>query len=140
MANAYGQSGQGGAVTIGAVGALACTSITLRKAYSNADTTVGSNGWGKLCPIYRDWMIDVEIPSREADASETIVDAFDASAFPANVVDVAIPECVFQLPNGRTYTGYGMLDGEVSVVCAAKDAVRLKFTIKGSDALVQAGA
>ena len=135
MGNAYGQSGQGGTLTIGEIGPLGCTSIKLRKPYTNADTTVGDNGWAKLCPIYRDWMIDVEIPSRKADFSETIVDAFDADAFPPNVVDVAIPQCVFVLPNGRTYTGYGMLDGEVGVDCPAKDAVRLKFTIKGSDEL-----
>ena len=68
MGQAYGQSGQGGKVTIGTVGPLRCTRIKLRKTYNNADTTVTDNGWGKLCPVYRDWIVDVEMPSRTADA------------------------------------------------------------------------
>ena len=135
MPNAYGQSGQTGTLIIGAVGPLKCTRIKLRKAYNNDDTTVTDDGWGKLCPIYRDWFIDVEIPSRAADESETIVDAFDDDAFPDNIEDVVIPECIFELPNGRTYGGWGMLDGEVQVDDSAKDAVRLTFTIKGSGPL-----
>lgn len=135
MANAYGQSGQGGSFTLGTVGPLKCTRIKLRKAFENADTTVSDDGWGKLCPIYRNWMVDVEIPSRTADASETIVDAFDSNAFPPNVEDVTIPQVTFVLPNGRTYTGNGMLDGEVQVDDSAKDAVRLIFTVKGSGEL-----
>ena len=135
MPNAYGISGQGATITIGGVGPLKCTRIKLRKAFENADTTVTDNGWSKLCPVYRNWMIDVEMPSRVADSSETIPDAFDAAAFPANVVDVTIPLITFVLPNGRTYTGYGMLDGEVAVDDSAKDAVRLTFTVKGSDVL-----
>lgn len=135
MGNAYGQSGQTGSVLIGGIGPLACTKIKLRKAYNNADTTVTDDGWGKLCPVYRDWFIDVEMPSRSADESETIVDAFDDDAFPDNIEDVNIPSCVFRLPNGRTYQGDGMLDGEVQVDDSAKDAVRLMFTIKGSGPL-----
>ena len=135
--NAYGQSGQGGTITIGGVGPLKCTRIKLRKAFNNADTTVTDNGWGKLCPIYRDWFVDVEMPSRSADSSETITDAFDSDAFPSNVEDVTIPDVRFVLPNGRTYDGFGMLDGEVQVDDSAKDAVRLMFTVKGSDALTQ---
>lgn len=136
MGNAYGQSGQGSALTIGGVGPLKCTRIKLRKAIENGDTTVSDDGWGKLCPVYRMWMIDVEMPSRSADASDTIVDAFDDDAFDPNVEDVTIPDCEFVLPNGRTYTGVGMLDGEVQVDSSAKDAVRLTFTIKGSGSLV----
>ena len=139
MGTAYGQSGQTGAITIASIGPLSCTLIRLRKAFNNADTTVTENGWGKLCPVYRDWMVDVEIPSRSADSSETIVDAFDSDAFPQNVEDVTIPDITFRLPNGRTYSGSGMLDGEVVVDDSAKDAVRLKFTIKGSDELTLGG-
>ena len=135
MGSAYGQSGQGGEITIGEVGPLKCARIKLRKAFNNADTTVTDNGWGKLCPIYRDWFVDVEMPSRSADSSETIVDAFDDDAFPDNVEDVSIPDIVFDLPNGRRYAGSGMLDGEVVVDDSAKDSVRLSFTIKGSDEL-----
>lgn len=137
MGNAYGQSGQMGQITIGSVGPLYCTKIRLRKQFNNADTTITDDGWGKLCPVYRDWFIDVEMPSRSADASETIVDAFDVDAFPSNVEDVTIPDIQFTLPNGRSYSGWGMLDGEVTVEDDAKDAVRLKFTIKGSADLTQ---
>ena len=133
--SAYGQSGHTGRITIDTVGPLSCTRIKLRKAFNNADTTVTDDGWGKLCPIYRDWMIDVELPSRSGDASETIVDAFDDDAYPDNVEDVYIPEVTFRLPNGRTYTGNGMLEGEVTVDDSARDAVRLSFTIKGSGEL-----
>lgn len=134
MGNAYGMSGQGGTFTVGAVGPLSCTRIRLRKTFNNADTTVTEDGWGKLCPIYRDWVVEVEIPSRSADSSETIVDAFDSNAF-GIPEDPTIPSCTFVLPNGRTYTGDGMLDGEVVVDDSAKDAVRLTFSVKGSGAL-----
>ena len=136
MGNAYGQSGQGGSITIGGVGPLQCTKIKLVKTFHNADTTVTDNGWGKLCPVYRDWRVEVEMPSRGADSSETIADAFDDDAFPDNVEDVNIPDITFVLPNGRTYTGSGMLDGDVTVDDSAPDAVRLTFTVKGSDALM----
>ena len=137
MGSAYGQSGQGSSFTIGSVGPLKTTRMKLRKAYSNADTTVTDDGWGRLCPVYRDWMIDIEMPSRTADSSQTIVDAFDSQTFPPNVEDVDLPSCTFVLPNGRTYSGSGMLDGEVQVDNSAKDAVRLIFTVKGSGALTQ---
>ena len=135
MPNAYGHSSQTAHITIGNVGPLVCTTIKLVKTFNNADTTVTDNGWGKLCPIYREWKVEVEMPSRRADGSDTITDAFDIPAFPGNVEDVAIPEVNFRLPNGRTYVGYGMLDGDVTVDASAKDAVRLKFTVKGSDVL-----
>ena len=111
------------------------------KTFNNADTTVTDNGWGKLCPVYRDWRIEVEMPARSADDSGTIADAFDDDAFPASgdVEDVTIPDITFNLPGQLpTYTGSGMLDGDVVVDDSAKDAVRLTFTIKGSDELTQA--
>ena len=138
MGTAYGQSGQGGHITIGAIGPLKCTTIKLRKSFHNSDTTVGDDGWGKLCPIYRDWIIDVEMPCRSADGSDLIDTAFDATLF-GNVQDVTLPAIVFVLPNGRTYSGYGALDGDVETTEPAASHVTLKFSIKGSGDLVATG-
>jgi len=135
MSNAYGQSGQGGLLTIGSIPNLKTTRMKLRKAFTNADTTVSDDGWGKLCPIFRDWFVDVEMPCRTADASDTIADAFDTNAYDTLTEDVAIPEVTFTLPNGDTWTGYGMLDGEVAIDSVARDAVRISFTVKGSGPL-----
>ena len=140
MGKAYGQSGQMGAITIGTIGPLKCTRIKLVKTYNNADTTVTDDGWGKLCPVYRDWRVEVEMPSRSADDSQLILSSFDDDAFPKNVEDVEIPDITFVLPNGLTYTGSGMLDGDCSTDDTAKDAVRLSFTIKGSGELVCGGS
>lgn len=137
MGNAYGASSQGSTITIGSVGPLKCTRIKLRNPYHNADTTVTDEGFSKLAPIYQDWMLDVEMPVRTADASDTITEAFDTDAFPPNVEDVTIPDCTFALSNGTTYSGAAMLDGEVQVIVDAKDAIRLVFTVKGSGVLNQ---
>jgi hypothetical protein len=135
MGTAYGQGSQGAQITIGPVGPLNCTRIRMRKSFENADTTVGDDGWGKICPVYRHWAIEVEMPSRSGDSSDTIADAFDDDAFPDSPEDVDLQDITFQLPNGRTYSGSGMLDGEVIVDASAKDAVRLTFTVRGSDDL-----
>ena len=138
MAGAYGVSGQGAALSVGSLGPLLCTRIRLAKTFNNADTTVTDDGWGKLCPVYRDWRIEVEMPCRSADDSKTITEAFDQDAFNANNEDVDIPEVGFFLGGhlGR-YSGNAMLDGDVVVDDSAKDAVRLTFTLKGSGPLTR---
>lgn len=139
MASGYGTSGQGATITIGGVGPLKCTRIKLRKTFNNADTTVTDDGWGKLCPVYRDWFIDVEMPARSGDSSYTIVDAFDSDFF-GSTDDPSLEDVTFTLPGSLgSYSGSGALDGEVTVDDSAKDAVRLSFTIKGSGPLTGEG-
>ena len=133
MGTAYGRSGQSGTITIGSVGPLQCTRIRPKKGFHNADTTVSDNAWAKICPVYRDWSFDVEMPMRSADASNTIVDAFDTDYF-ASAEDVSITSISGTI-GSRSFSGSGALDGEVEIDNAATDAVRLRFTIKGSDAL-----
>ena len=50
MAGAYGQSGQGGQITIGDIGPLKLPASNCGSPFHNADTTVTDDGWGKLCP------------------------------------------------------------------------------------------
>ena len=139
MGNAYGTSGQGGTITVGGVGPLKVTRMKLRKKFDNADTTVTDNGWDKLCPIKRGWFIDVEMPARSGDDSITIVDTFDDDAFNTDDEDPVIPDITFSPPGSLgSWTGSGMLDGDVEVDDDEKDAVRLRFTIRGSDALTPA--
>ena len=62
----HGRSGQSGTITIGSVGAHLnapafaprADSITLIPQKSAAAA------WAKICPVYRDWSFDVEMPMR----------------------------------------------------------------------------
>lgn len=134
-----GVSGQGGGLFLAGQD-FQCTIMRLRKSYHNADTTVEDSGWSQLCPIYRDWFVDIEIPFAVATAgwdSTGISEVFDDSDYGDD--DPTGQDVQFELPNGITYDGTGCLDGDYEVIDDAKDAVRVRFTIKGTGPLTKSG-
>jgi len=125
MSNPNGLSGQGMQLTIGAV-TLKATRMKLRRTFNNADTTVSGNGYDNSTPIWRGWFIDVEIPWGPAISVDGLFDTSDYETETPTGQPVN-----FTLSDGSYYSGQAILDGDYQIDSAAKDAVRLVFTMKG---------
>ena len=131
MPQPLGSSGQAGSLGIAGI-TLKCTVMRLRKRYNNADTTVEDDGWSQLCPVYRDWSVDCELPWNTTDENE-VDDLFDTSDYDSDTPSGQ--DVSFNLPNGGSYSGTACLDGDYEIDDSAKDAVRLRFSLKGTGAL-----